>query len=182
MAADKRIKASITASMYDMCRTMQKGINDSVTNEQKQKALHDLSLQRWKDAENKTPAYAPPGLPDKVTEDTDSVTAMFAGYYKTNRGFHVNSLNSNGSWTVTNAISFMNFDILTFIKDIAPRPILLIAGDHAHSKYFSDDIYKNASEPKELLIIEDANHVDLYDNLKKIPFEKITKFLNENLK
>ncbi|MGN6292292.1 MAG: alpha/beta hydrolase, partial [Chitinophagaceae bacterium] len=103
-------------------------------------------------------------------------------YYRTPRGFHERSLNSVGAWTATNALSFMNMPILSYIKEISPRPILLIAGENAHSRYFSEDDFKAASEPKELMIIPDAVHVDLYDRMDKIPFEKLDRFFKESLK
>ena len=92
------------------------------------------------------------------------------------------SVFGNGAWNATNPLSFMNMPLLTYIKEIAPRPILLIAGDKAHSLYFSEDAYKAAGEPKELLIIKDAIHTDLYDRVDIIPFTKITDFFTKNLK
>ncbi len=96
--------------------------------------------------------------------------------------FHKNLPNSNGAWTATNALSFMNMPFLTYIKDVSPRPILLIAGKNAHSRYFSEDAYKAATGPKELMIIPNAVHVDLYDKLDVIPFDKLTSFFTQNLK
>ena len=112
---------------------------------------------------------------------TDPVIRMYFDYYRTPRGFHERSPNSNGSWTATNALSFMNMPLLTYIKEIAPRPILLIAGDKAHSRYFAEDAYKAAAEPKELLIIPDADHASLYDRPDKIPFDRITDFFGRHL-
>ncbi|MEX2594672.1 MAG: alpha/beta hydrolase [Anditalea sp.] len=100
----------------------------------------------------------------------------------TPRGFHENSVNSNGAWTTTNALSFMNMPLLTYIKEISPRPVLIIAGSDAHSRYFSEDAYKAAAEPKELMIIPNAVHVDLYDKLDLIPFDKLESFFKESLK
>lgn len=102
----------------------------------------------------------------------------YAGYYKsTKRGFHPRAINSNSAWTLTNPLSFMNMPLLSYIDEISPRPILLIHGEKAHSRYFSETAYKAAAEPKELLIIKGANHVDLYDQLDVIPFDKLEIFL-----
>jgi fermentation-respiration switch protein FrsA (DUF1100 family) len=180
-AVDKRIKAVVTTSMYDMSRVMAHGMNDSLTAEQRAAALEQLSEQRWVDAENGTTAPGPRILPEELARDTDPVTEEFFEYYRTPRGFHPNSPNSTGSWTATTPLSFMNLPLLTNIAEISPRPILLIAGDSAHSRYFSEDAYAAAAEPKNLVIIEDANHVDLYDRFDKIPFDTITEFLGTHL-
>jgi len=181
-AADKRVKAVATTSMYDMCRVTSKGYNDIVTPEQRHKTLEQLSLQRWKDAQQQTPAPSTANLPDKLQGNEPQFVKDYFDYYKTPRGFHPRSINSNGSWTMTSSLSLMNMPILTYIKEISPRPILLIAGENAHSRYFSEDAYKAAAEPKELMIIPGAVHVDLYDRLDKIPFDKLTSFFMQNLK
>jgi fermentation-respiration switch protein FrsA (DUF1100 family) len=181
-AVDKRVKAVATTSMYDMTRVMSKGYFDATTPEQRTQILEQLGQQRWKDAENGTTAYAPKGLPEMIKGDEPQFVKDYFAYYKTPRGFHSRSINSNESWTATNALSFMNMPILTYIKEIAPRPILLIAGENAHSRYFSEDAYKAAAQPKELVIIPGAVHVDLYDRTDFIPFEKLEKFFNNHLK
>ena len=181
-AIDKRIKAVATASMYDMSRVNAKGYFDATTLEQRTQMLEQLSDQRWKDAESGTSALGPKGLPDKIEGNEPQFVKDYFAYYKTERGFHPRSINSNSSWTVTNVLSFMNMPILTYIKEISPRPMLLIAGENAHSLYFSEDAYKTASDPKELMIIPNAVHVDLYDRLDVIPFNKLESFFNENLK
>ena len=181
-AVDKRIKAVVTTSMYDMSRTMARGMNDSLTKEQRAQMLEQISQQRWVDAEKGFPAAGPRVLPEKLDESTDPVAREFFAYYRTPRGFHKRSPNSNGAWTATGPMPFMNFPLLTYIAEISPRPILLIAGDHAHSRYFSEDAYKAAAQPKELLIVDDANHVDLYDRTDKIPFDKIADFFGRNLR
>lgn len=180
-AVDKRIKAVVTTSMYDMSRTMARGMNDSLTKEKRSELLTQLSQQRWADAEKGTPAPGPRILPEKLDASSDPVTKEFFDYYRTPRGFHKNSPNSNGAWNATSPMSFMNLPLLTYIDEISPRPILLIAGDSAHSRYFSEDAYKLAVEPKDLLIIENANHVDLYDRIDKIPFDRIATFFAKNL-
>ncbi|MGB3063376.1 alpha/beta hydrolase [Sphingobacterium thalpophilum] len=181
-AVDKRIKAVATTSMYDMTRVMSKGYNDMVTAEQRTQTLEQLSQQRWKDAESGSYAPSTNNLPEKLTGSEPQFVKEYFDYYKTARGFHPRSINSNASWTATSPLSFMNMPILSYIKEIAPRPMLIIAGENAHSRYFSEDAYKAAAEPKELMIIPDAVHVDLYDQLDKIPFDKLTAFFKANLK
>jgi fermentation-respiration switch protein FrsA (DUF1100 family) len=180
-AIDKRVKAVATTSMYDMTRVMSKGYNDVVTLEQRTKTLEQLGQQRWEDAANGTPAPSSNNLPEKLQGNEPRFVAEYHNYYKTPRGFHPNSINSNGSWTATSSLSFMNMPILAYIREISPRPMLLIAGENAHSRYFSEDTYKAASEPKELMIIPNAVHVDLYDKIDVIPFDKLETFFKENL-
>ena len=181
-AIDKRVKAVATTSLYDMTRVISKGYNDSVTPEQRTKTLEDLGQQRWKDAEDGKPADGPRNLPETLKGDEPQFVKEYFDYYRTPRGFHVNSVNSNGAWLVTNPISFMNMPILSYVKEISPRPMLLIAGENAHSRYFSEDIFKLANEPKELMIIPNAVHVDLYDKLDVIPFDNLESFFKTNLK
>lgn len=181
-AIDKRVKAVATTSLYDMTRVMSKGYNDAVTPEQRTKTLETLGEQRWKDAENGKPAAGSRILPETLKGDEPQFVKEYFDYYRTPRGFHVNSLNSNGAWLITNPISFMNMPILAYVKEISPRPMLLIAGENAHSRYFSEDIFKVANEPKELIIIPNAVHVDLYDKVDVIPFDKLENFFNANLK
>jgi len=181
-AIDKRVKAVATTSLYDMTRVMSKGYNDSVTPEQRTKTLETLGEQRYKDAQAGKPEVGPRNLPEKLNGDEPQFVKEYFDYYRTPRGFQVNSVNSNGAWLATNPISFMNMPILAYVKEIAPRPMLLIAGEKAHSRYFSEDIFKIANEPKELVIIPNAVHVDLYDKVDVIPFGKLERFFNDNLK
>ena len=196
-AVDKRIKAVVAATMYDMSRVMAKGFGDSLTLENRTKILTRLSEQRWKDAEKGSPA---PGahdfyvdangnvsipnriLPETLPANPHPVQKEFFDYYRTPRGYHKNSVASSGAFTGTSPMAFMNMPLLTYIKEISPRPILFIAGENAHSRYFSEDAYKAAAQPKELVIVKGSNHVDLYDQLDKIPFDKINDFLRTNLK
>lgn len=179
-AIDKRIKAVATTSMYDMTRVMSKGYNDVVTLNDRTKALEQLGEQRWKDAENGIPAYQP--AYNKLSGGESQFQIEYHDYYMTPRGYHERSVNSGNAWTITTPLSFMNMPILTYLKEISPRPMLLIAGENAHSRYFSEDIYKNASEPKELMIIPNAVHVDLYDRVDVIPFDKLETFFKKHLK
>jgi uncharacterized protein len=180
-AVDKRVKAVATTSMYDMSRVMAKGYYDKLTIEQRTQMLEKMAQQRWEDAGRGTPAPGPRILPEKLEGNESQFVVDYFNYYRTPRGFHPNSANSNGAWTATNSLSFMNFPLMTYIKEIAPRPLLLIAGEKAHSRYFSEDAYKAAAEPKELMIIPNASHVDLYDRLNIIPFDKLEKFFREHL-
>jgi fermentation-respiration switch protein FrsA (DUF1100 family) len=179
VAVDKRVKAVAASTMYDMTRVMSRGYNDSVPLEQRTQTLEQLSRQRWQDAEKGTPAYGPVFLELKGGEP--QFVVEYADYYKTPRGFHPRAINSNASWTLTNPLSFMNMPLLTYIKEIAPRPVLLIHGESAHSRYFSETAYAAAAEPKELLIIPGANHTDLYDRVDLIPFDKLQSFFNQHL-
>jgi len=180
-AIDKRIKAVVTSTMYDMTRLMSKGYNDSMTLEQRTKTLEQLGRQRWADAEKGTPTYGPVSLELKGGEPQFVVD--YAAYYKSSkRGFHPRAINSNGSWTLTTPLSFMNMPILTYIAEISPRPILFIHGEKAHSRYFSETAYAAAAQPKELMIIPGANHTDLYDQVDKIPFDKMADFFGKSLK
>jgi fermentation-respiration switch protein FrsA (DUF1100 family) len=181
-AVDKRIKAVAATSMYDMSRVNAKGYNDAMTLEERTQMLEKLGQQRWADAEKGMPVLGSRILPEKLEGNEPQFVVDYFNYYRTPRGFHPNSNNSNGAWTITMPLSFMNMPLLTYIKEISPRPILLIAGENAHSRYFSEDAYKAASEPKGLMIIPNATHVDLYDGTDVIPFDKLATFFGEHLK
>lgn len=181
-AADKRVKAVATTSMYEIPRVASNGYNDKVTLEERTKTLELLSQLRWKDAEAGTTSYGQCPNPDKLKGDEPEFIKSYFDYYKTARGFHPRSINSNAAWANTSAISLINIQILAHLKEISPRPMLLIAGEKAHSRYMSEDIFKAAAEPKELVIIPNAVHVDLYDKIDLIPFNKLASFFTENLK
>ena len=152
-----------------------------MTLEQRTKTLEQLGQQRWADAEKGAPAYGPVSLELKGGEPQFVVD--YAAYYKSpKRGFHPRAINSNASWTQTTPLSFMNMPILTYIAEISPRPVLFIHGENAHSRYFSETAYAAAAQPKELMIIPGANHTDLYDQVDKIPFDKMADFFGKNLK
>lgn len=181
VAVDKRVKAVVASTMYDMTRVMSKGYNDSVTPEQRAQTLEQLGRQRWEDAANGKPAYQPAyNTPPKGGEPQFMVD--YHDYYGTPRGYHPRAVNSGNAWTITTPLSFMNMPILTYIKEISPRPILIVHGENAHSRYFAETAYAAAAQPKELLIVKGANHVDLYDQMDKIPFDKISNFFGKNLK
>ncbi|WP_409373277.1 alpha/beta hydrolase [Pantoea sp. ACRSB] len=196
-SSDSRIKAVATASMYDMSRSMSRGYKDSYTLEQRHKVINYLSQQRWVDAENGTfaPGYhevpfdsegnivkGTRVLPDTLPANADPVTRIFFDYYRTRRGYHPRSVNSAAAWNATTPMTFFAFPLMENIKMISPRPIMLVAGDKAHSRYYSEDVYKAADNPKELVIVPDADHVDLYDQFNKIPFNRLVDFFNANLK
>ena len=179
---DQRIKAVATASMYDMSRVIRNGWQDSMTDEQRVATLTQLSNQRWEDFENGTPQL-PQGFPnqpmDAVPAGLDPISSEFFEYYGMERGWHPNS---HGPFTTTSNMAFMNFPLLNYIKTISPRPILFIMGEKAHSRYFTENAFEMAAEPKELLIIPDARHIDLYDRTDMIPFDKLESFFKESLK
>ncbi|MDH2433702.1 alpha/beta hydrolase [Pokkaliibacter sp. MBI-7] len=180
-AIDTRIRAVVTASMYDISRLMARGYYDAMSHEARAGMVQQLSEQRWRDAEQGRFADGPPFLPDTLEGVTDPVVKMYFDYYRTPRGYHPRSVNSRGAFTATMPLSFMNMPMLTHIDEISPRPVLFIAGAKAHSRYFSEDAYKAAAEPKQLLIVGDAIHTDLYDRVDKIPFDAITAFFDRSL-
>lgn len=181
VAADKRVKAVVASTMYDMTRVMSKGYNDTVTSEQRSETLEKLSRQRWEDSANGTPAYQAPYNKELTGSDAQFMVD-YHDYYMTPRGYHPRAVNSGNAWTITTPMSFMNMPILSYIKEVSPRPILFVHGEKAHSLYFSQTAYAAAEDPKELVIIPGASHVDLYDRLDKIPFENITNFFGRHLK
>jgi fermentation-respiration switch protein FrsA (DUF1100 family) len=179
VAVDKRVKAVAVSTMYDMTRVMSKGYNDSVTPEQRTQTLEQLSRQRWQDAEKGAPAYGP--VMNELKGGEAQFLVDYHDYYRTPRGFHPRAVNSNGSWTLTTPLSFMNMPILTYIAEISPRPILFVHGEKAHSRYFSETAYAAAAEPKERHIVPRANHTDLYDRVDVIPFDKLAAFFRAHL-
>ncbi|AHV95366.1 alpha/beta hydrolase [Paenibacillus sabinae] len=176
---DRRIKAVATISMYDISRAQASGFKDSFTEEDRNRILDAIAEQRYADFEGNPPALTDRGAPIGFDENTNPIGREFGEFYSTPRGYHPNSITQ---FTVTSSMSFMNFPLLTYIKSISPRPILFIIGEHAHSRYFSEDAYELAAEPKELYIVPNAGHVDLYDRTEFIPFEKLEAFFTENLK
>lgn len=176
---DRRIKAVATISMYDIARAASNGFNDSFTEEDRDRILDAVVEQRYMEFEGNEPALTSRGAPIGFDDDTDPIGREFGEFYSTPRGYHPNSITQ---FTVTSSMSFMNFPLLTHIKSISPRPILFVMGELAHSRYFSEDAYQLAAEPKELYIVPNAGHVDLYDKTDLIPFDKLEAFYTENLK
>ena len=179
-AMDTRIKATVTSTMYDMSRVNANGYFDAMNKEDRYALRQKLNAQRTQDAKAGTFAVAV-GLPDKLTGDEPQFVQDYYGYYKTPRGYHKRSINSTGGWNMTSSLSFMNMPLLSYSDEIKSA-VLMLHGEKAHSRYFSEDAFKKLQgKNKELMIIPGANHVDLYDNLEKIPFDKITKFFKDNL-
>ena len=186
---DTRIKATVTSTMYDMSRVAGNGYFDSVdTEEARQQARQSVNAQRTKDYQNGSYALQG-GVIDPLPEDAPYFVKDYYAYYKTPRGYHPRSLNSNNGWTVNTMTSLMNTRLFTYSKEIRSA-VLMIHGDKAHSCYMSRDAYANMVEGskyaanKELLIIPGASHTDLYDGGDKeaIPFDKIEAFMKEHLK
>ena len=181
-AMDTRIKATAAMTMYDMTLVNANGYFDSEnTADARYAKKQAMNAQRTADYKNGTYALAG-GVVDPLPEDAPQFVKDYYGYYKTQRGYHPRSLNSNGGWNVTSSLSFMNMPILQYAGEIRSA-VLLVHGEKAHSRYFSEGAYeKLTGDNKELVIIPGANHVDLYDNLAAIPFEKLRSFFEESLK
>lgn len=175
-AVDTRIKAVVTASMYDMSAASRLGLSS----EQIQKEKEKLSQQRWVDAENGYPEYIP-SFPEEpaavIPDEMQGIFREFFEFYATKRGHHPNA---RGNFTSTSALSFMNYGLNDHIDEISPRPVMFIVGDRAESRFFSDMAYEKAAEPKRLVVVPDCNHVDLYDDTSKIPFDEMERFLIES--
>ena len=175
---DIRIKAVATASMYDMSAAVRAGQDQTAI----QAAKERLAQQRWIDAENGAPEYLP-GFPEQPIEevpaDIPEPGAEWMRFYALKRGHHPRAL---GGFTTTSDLALLNFPLLSHIDEISPRPILFVVGDRAHSKFFSENAYAAAREPKEIYEVADAEHIDLYDRTDRIPFDKLTEFFNEHLK
>ena len=182
-AIDTRIKATTAVTMYDMTRVSARGYNDSVDENARYEMKQALNKQRTEDF--KMGKYkGADGLPEKLTGKEPQFVKDYWGYYKTKRGFHSRSINSNGKWNMTSSLSLINQPILQYSSEIR-TPVLVVHGENAHSRYFGEDAFKKLKgDNKELFIVKGANHVDLYDGGDKnaIPFDKIEKFYKENLK
>ena len=176
-AIDTRIKATATITMYDVTRVQANGYNDSMDEQARYELKQSLNKQRTEDFKNGTYAKSQ-GLPDEVADDMPQFIKDYIEFYKTKRGFHPRSLNSNGAWNLTSSLSLINMPILMYSDEIR-TPVLIVHGENAHSRYLSEDAFKKLKgDNKELYIVEGASHVDLYDNLEKIPFDKIENFFN----
>lgn len=182
-AIDPRIKATVASTMYDMSRVNANGYFDAENStEARNKKREALTAIRTRDAQTGTVTPGVAGLPNSIQGNEPQFVKDYFDYYKTDRGFHARSINSNGAWSPTMALSFINMPLLSYIHEI-DNAVLLIHGENAHSRYFSEDAFKKLTgDNKELLIIPGASHVDLYDRLDIIPFDKITSFFNNNLK
>ncbi|MGE6263176.1 alpha/beta hydrolase [Aeromonas media] len=200
-AMDTRVKAVATSVMYDMSRAMGHGVGDGkdrYTTADRRAILKHLNEQRWQDAESGSFAHsnhdlyvdqkgnvtaANRTLPEALPDNPHPVLKEFFDYYRVPRGFHARSVNSNGAWTTTMPLSFMNMPLLSYASEI-DIPALIVTGENAHSRYFAEDAFKAVgSQQKELVVVPGANHVDLYDNeAGKIPFDQFEQFFKTNLK
>lgn len=180
-AQDTRIKATAAMTMYDMTRVNANGYFDSEnTADARYAKKQAMNAQRTKDYFSGSYALAG-GVVDPLPEDAPQFVKDYYAYYKTPRGYHPRSLNSNGGWNVTSSLSFLNMPILQYASEIRSA-VLLVHGETAHSRYFSEGVYeKLTGENKELLIIPGANHTDLYDRMDVIPFDKLDAFFRDNL-
>ncbi len=180
-AIDTRIKATVASTMYDMSRVTANGYFDSMDADARYELRKQLNAQRTKDYKNGNYALAG-GVVDPLPDDAPQFVKDYYDYYKTPRGYHERSLNSNSGWNKTSSLSFLNMPILAYSDEIRSA-VLVVHGEKAHSRYFSEDAFKKLKgDNKELLIIPGASHTDLYDNFEKIPFDKIGQFFNEYLK
>lgn len=180
-AIDTRIKATVTSTMYDMTRVNANGYFDEEDSAaQRDKKRHSLNQQRITDFVNSSYAIDG-GVVDPLPNDAPEFVSGYHDYYKTDRGYHSRSLNSNNGWNITMRLSFLNSHLLDYSNEINSA-VLLVHGDNAHSRYFSETAYSNLTgDNKSLMIVPDAVHTDLYDNLDKIPFNSIESFLNKYL-
>lgn len=184
-AMDTRIKATVTSTMYDMSRVIANGYFDyekdgDTLKKERMDRRKALNQQRTKDYENGS-YKRDGGVVDPLPADAPQFVKDYYDYYKTKRGYHPRSLNSNDGWNVTSALSFTNMPLLAYADEIE-SPVLIIHGEKAHSRYFSEDAFKKLKgNNKELLIVPGANHTDLYDNMNKIPFDKIAAFFHKYL-
>lgn len=191
---DVRIKAVATASMYDMAESMWSGLNNSKTEEERDKEKQYLAEMRWADVdqdihlgglhelpfdENGKPVRADKLFPDELPADADPVTTEFFNYY-VKRAYHPRAINSAKIWDATSPWGYYNFPLQQRIEKIT-APKMIVAGANAHSRYMSEDAYKRLTDPKELVIVPNATHTDLYDQMDKIPFDKFESFFKENL-
>ena len=180
-AVDTRIKATVASTMYDMSRVNAKGYFDSEDSEEaRYEKRKSLNAQRTVDY--KTGSYARAGgVLDPLPEDVPFFVKDYYDYYKTERGYHVRSLNSNDGWNVTSSLSFLNMPILQYSHEIRSA-VLLVHGEKAHSCYFSQDAFKKLTgDNKELMLIPNAVHTDLYDQVDVIPFDKMEQFFRKYL-
>lgn len=180
-AVDTRIKATVASTMYDMSRVIRNGYNDSEdSKQQRHEKLSAMNAQRTKDFA--AGSYdRDGGLPDTLPEGAPQFFVDYYNYYKKPRGYHERSVNSNGGWAKVSALSFMNTHLLSTIDEI-DSPVMLVHGEKAHSRYFSETAFKSLKgDNKSLVIVPGASHTDLYDQTDIIPFNKIDDFFSKYL-
>ena len=180
-AIDTRIKATVASTMYDMTRVTARGYFDAMDTDARYKLRQELNAQRTEDYRNGTYALAG-GVIDPLPDDAPQFVKDYHAYYKTPRGYHKRSLNSNSGWNKTSSLAFLNMPILMYSDEIRSA-VLVVHGEKAHSRYFGEDAFKKLKgDNKQLLIVPGASHTDLYDNKQAIPFDKIVAFYREYLK
>ena len=178
---DTRIKATVASTMYDMTRVNAKGYFDAMNENDRYQLREKLNAQRTIDYKNGYYALAG-GVVDPLPADAPQFVKDYYAYYKTERGYHPRSLNSNSGWNVTSSLSFMTMPILSYAGEIR-HAVMIVHGEKAHSRYFGEDAFKLLKgDNKELVIVPGANHTDLYDQMDKIPFDRIEAFYQKNLK
>lgn len=181
---DPRLKAVATISMYDMGAANRNGLNHSLTLAQRKQIIADVAEQRYVEFQGGATKYTS-GTVHEITEKSNPIEREFYDFYRTPRGEFTPAGSSpllTTHPTLSSNTKFMNFYPFNDIETISPRPLLFITGDQAHSKEFSEDAYKRAAEPKELYYVAGAGHVDLYDRVELIPFDKLESFFKANLK
>lgn len=179
-AIDTRIKATVVSTMYDMTRIAAKGYFDSVDEDQRYELKENLNAQRNIDFQSNTYERAG-GVVDPVPEDALDFVKDYHDYYKTERGYHERSVNSNKGWAITSSLSYMNGKLLAYSSEIRSA-VLVIHGENAHSRYFGEDAFKTLKgDNKKLMIIPGASHTDLYDQKDIIPFDELESFFNTYL-
>ncbi|WP_303927815.1 alpha/beta hydrolase [Veillonella parvula] len=193
---DVRIKAVATTAMYNMSESIRDHYNGAYyTPEQREAIKQEMAKERWEGVDSgkqirslhempvDAQGHVDKGtriLPETLPADADPVTTVFYNYYR-DRAYHPRSINSNTMWDNRAKYGFFNFELMEHIDELGNRPILMVTGDQAHSRYFSENAYKKAGSNKELVVVSGANHVDLYDNLKLIPIQKMADFFRTNL-
>ena len=178
---DTRVKATVASTMYDMTRVNAKGYFDAMNENDRYQLRKKLNEQRTTDYKNGYYALAG-GVVDPLPADAPQFVKDYYAYYKTERGYHPRSLNSNSGWNVTSSLSFMTMPILSYAGEIRSA-VMIVHGEKAHSRYFGEDAFKLLKgDNKELVIVPGANHTDLYDQMDKIPFDRIEAFYKKNLK
>lgn len=178
---DTRIKAIVTASMYDIGEVYRNGWQHSLSDADRHAEMDRLNEQRWADVDAGTVTYDPvfpPEVPEGV--ELDPVTSEFFDYYvkSNNRGYHPHS---QGGHIAVSHLGYMGYGGLRYLEDISPRPVLMIVGDRAFSRWFTEEAFEALGEPKELVVVPGARHIDLYDRLDLIPFDKVDDFFTKNL-
>ncbi|PLB54011.1 alpha/beta-hydrolase [Aspergillus steynii IBT 23096] len=180
---DPRVKAIATSSMYNMGAVARHGLQRSQSVEERKEVIEQAVQQRWTEVDGGETEYTP-GTVTELTANSTAIEREFYDFYRTRRGeFTPPGISSNITTmpTVSSNTKFMNFYPFNDIDTISPRPMLFISGDQAHSREFSEDAYARAAEPKELVWVPGAGHVDLYDRVELIPFDKLTQFFQSNL-